>query len=617
MSFLKKYHPVCLGIITLLCAISWIIQSQFLLNWDVSWDILVTQRLINGGSYTQDFFDLNPPLVFYVYTPSVFLAYLFSIPTTVAFRLYLFTLALFSMWLCNTLIRRIFIKERPLIADALLVSVTITFFLLPGMDFGEREHLLVLFTLPYFLAVGYQLQNNSLNRGYAIAVGFFAFMGFALKPYFLLPLAFVELFSIFYTRDLKSWIRPEVITLLILLTAYVAVIFIFYPDYVATVVPLGTRFYYMGFGEPWREVLKTTLVFFCGMAGLCYALYYIVNDYKALSTVLMLAMTGFLTAYFIQQTSWDYHIYPAIAMAFLIMSMSFALIVSKYIHNAACLALLAAAFFSIPLCYLEGKYSVGIEYKEAQPVLKKFLVTHAYHRPVYFITSSPREIFPTVMNAHSYYASRLLHFFWIPAIVKDRSRHAPLLASKKVKENEQSFINIVAEDIETKKAKFIFVDIKEHKSFFLSHSFDYLPYLLKNKRFQTAFKPYHYFTTIESLNNTFSLKDWLYYWAKNKQTIPLKSMNKDTIVFTREKGEVFAYYMRKHQFLKGDGLYLMTKISLTQHEQSKLPSTDGYLSITGENNNSIIQKITAAALRFPVYKFAVYARQEQTLKATS
>src|SRR3990167_10746289 len=79
---------------------AWMIQAHLLLNWDVSWLMLETGRLLRGGKYVTDFFEINPPLILYLYIPPVILNKIFSINIILALRLYIFFLTSGSLYFC-------------------------------------------------------------------------------------------------------------------------------------------------------------------------------------------------------------------------------------------------------------------------------------------------------------------------------------------------------------------------------------------------------------------------------------------------------------------------------------------------------------------------------------
>ena len=94
---------------------------------------------------------------------------------------------------------------------------------------------------------------------------------------------------------------------------------------------------------------------------------------------------------------------------------------------------------------------------------------------MYFISANAQESFSAVMSAKTIYASRFLHLFWMPGLVKHAMANPPFVLKNQTHE-EQILIKMMTEDIKTKKPKFILVDIKEHKIafsflFFLYFSF--------------------------------------------------------------------------------------------------------------------------------------------------
>ena len=460
MHKLKQLYLFAVSGIILIFIFAWFFHGIFLPGGDVSWDLLASQRLAAGGTYTHDFFDLNPPLILYLYLPAVFLAEAVSMSPLLVLKSYVFGLALFSLVVCSFFIRRIFLKEHVLLSSAFFVMLAALFLILPAADMGQREHLCVIFTLPYFLAVSYRLQGNTLNRWYAIGIGLFSVLGFALKPYFLVPLVFVELYTLFYTRNVLVWLREELVTILVFLAAYLAFIFIFHSDYIFTIVPVAMRYYYLGFKHPWNTIAANFLVYFCGIAALFHCILLKNNPYRTLSTVLFLAMTGYLVSYAMQQISWFYHLLPAVSIACLLITLLFGLFIKEHQENIVLVALSAALCFSIPLAYINMQYSKGINFKKSQQPLIAFLHTEALHQPVYFISAGVNELFPAVVRADAIYSSRFLHLFWMPGVVKSTLIKSKSIFSQQHTRDEGLLINMIAEDIETKKPKFVLVDVR-------------------------------------------------------------------------------------------------------------------------------------------------------------
>lgn len=610
MDHLKQHNLFAVIGVAIICILAWFYHATFLPNGDVAWDIIGSQRLAAGGSYTHDFFDLNPPLIVYLYRPVVFLIEIFSINRVLALKICVFGLALMSLFVCSFFTRRIFLREHGFLSYVFLPILAITLFILPARDIGQREHLLVLFTLPYFLTVSYRLQGNTLTNWYAIGIGLFAALGFALKPYFLIPFVLVELYVIFYTRRIGGWLRAETLTIIAFLLAYVAFVFIFYSDYIFTVVPLAMRYYYAGFKCPLDIIVTNFLVYFCGIAALFYWVQYKENPYKILSTVLLLAMIGFIGAYVIQQTFWYYHVLPAISMALLLVTLLFGLLIKKYQDNIALIAVSAAVFFAIPLTSINKQYLDGVIAKKNHQPLIAFLHTQPLHQSVYFISASVDEQFASVMYADSTYPSRFLHLFWMPGVVDKTIERSSAFSAQQQARDENFFIRLMAEDLEIKKPKLVFVDVKKYKSHYLLHRFEYLPYLLKNRSFQEAWQPYHYLTTLEASGSVLTDDgSWDLYLAQDIQQISPKKINGQAVILTGKGPVKSAYYVYGHQFLKNKTSLAHTQVRLTKLELWQLPQQGGKVNRNKKNDN-LIRQLVNRALFFPAYKYQIYQRED-------
>src|SRR5579863_3174306 len=90
---------------------SWIIQSTVLFSWDVSWGLHEAARLLAGGVYGKDFFELTPPMFLYVYLPSVLLTKYFHISNVIALRSYLFVLSAVSLLVSGYFCKKIFTRD--------------------------------------------------------------------------------------------------------------------------------------------------------------------------------------------------------------------------------------------------------------------------------------------------------------------------------------------------------------------------------------------------------------------------------------------------------------------------------------------------------------------------
>lgn len=593
---------ICLVILISLAFWAWFLQDHLLINGDISWDLLAVKRLLKGGSYTKDFFDLNPPLIFFEYIPSVLMEKLFSLSEITAFRLYVLMLSFVSLFFCSFFIKTIFPKKDVGLTYVFFITLAVTYFIFPIYEFGQREQFMLMFTMPYFLATVCRLQGNKLSIGRAFCVGIFAALGIGIKPYFILPLLLIELYYMFFTRNILSWLRVEILTTIFVLSSYLFIVYMFYSDYLFTVVPLASQFYYKGFSKEWMDVLWDKQAIFCYFSIVIYFFQIKYKEYRILKSVLFLVILSFLLIYFIQKINWYYHIYPAYAVSFLLSILMLGIFI-KQMKNIIWVSLYGGGILgfvcvSLNLLYLDGQFQ-----KSNSTSLIAFIKKHAENQPIYLITATVAVNFSAVTYANAKYASRFLHLFWMPAIIKQR-------IDGPTKTTEDSFTNMMAEDISTKKPKLIFVDVKDIKAHCSYYHFDYLPYFLENANFAAAWRPYHYYTTIEKDYPIQDQKKWNLYFFSNKKDINLAEIKDKSIVLTDNdiKNNIKTVYVVKNKkWLTENNKKVYTVVTLTADELNFLKPQSGFIKRTNQNTE-ILNEIMTKAIYFPIYKLQVYQR---------
>jgi hypothetical protein len=189
---------------------------------DAAWQIWVGRQLLGGERLYRDIIEINPPLWFWfgaVVSPFgwngllIVLGLAAVVSIILASRLYRF------WWLPYALVFAFFLTG---------ISAT-----------GQREQFTLISVTPYVLLAAARAEGRKVQLPLALAIGFWAALGFALKHYFaLVPLA------------LQAWlwlrgrsITPEFIAVCVLGAAYIAAIFVFTPEYLTGIVPLVREAY--------------------------------------------------------------------------------------------------------------------------------------------------------------------------------------------------------------------------------------------------------------------------------------------------------------------------------------------------------------------------------------
>ncbi len=190
-------------------------------------------KLVYGGaSFYRDFLVLVSPLTIYLALIPVVLSSWLKIDTILCFNLTVFFLAIFCLIYTSYISRLPGATEELggqlpdlnyLRSPTLLAVQTVTFAganLLALFQFGQAQHLLLLFAIPYLMTRWQRLAGKPPTALAAVFSGVFAAIGFNLTFAFL-PIFFVwEIALLFWHRKLRLLLSAEVATVLVCTSLY-------------------------------------------------------------------------------------------------------------------------------------------------------------------------------------------------------------------------------------------------------------------------------------------------------------------------------------------------------------------------------------------------------------
>lgn len=308
---MERYsQPIIWLIFILFFSIQLFIQGNGIIAHDIIWNFEVGSRLVAGGSYAKDFFEPNPPLLFFLHGFLGQLAAKVHIKPITFFYVFLTISSLLSFFTCHRLITHIFARDKPVIFT-LSAALIIAFSIAIGGDFGQKEHIVMLFALPYFfLNIGYLFEKN-FSRSLQIVLGCAAGIGFAFKPpYFFLPLVLIELALMAQRCKINTLLRWDLVCIGFVQIIYLASIYLFTPSYLETVLPMILKTY-----AHQRYVDTTTLVtqvymvfFYINLIG--WLSCYTKDVYNKLVLQFFLISLGFALSYCLQGKGWTYQGLP-------------------------------------------------------------------------------------------------------------------------------------------------------------------------------------------------------------------------------------------------------------------------------------------------------------------
>lgn len=496
MLFSKPLTFLVLPLLISIFAIAWVMHHPLAPSWDTIWLMEAAKRMLHGGTYTHDFFETNPPLIFFLYLPPIFISSLLHLDIMTSFRGYIFFLSAASLLLCYPWAKRIFSKQNPWMLPLILMALSICYLILPLYELGQRDHLLVILTMPYLFITAYRLENGSVNPLAALMLGLLAGIGFSLKPHFLITPLLIELYCMLKQKNIFYWWRPEVLALGCFMGCYLMAVVIFFPDYFSFIIPFSLRHYYAVIGSSLSSLLLPPLALFCWLP---FILFFLtrpqLKTYKYLSVIFLLALTGFLFSYISQRNTFYYHFIPPLSLAILLFTLLFTPFLLQHRNNKIAfifILLTAISFFILPILQWHQIYQRWAGHKARVKNLIHFLQTEAPHQPVYFLTTTMVYSFPSMYYAKAKHSSRFPFLWMVASLANQENKNSALFLKDKM-----LLIHMICEDFQKNKPALVFIDESQHKPYFSKSHFDFLNYFSQDPAFKTEWKNYQYLTTIK------------------------------------------------------------------------------------------------------------------------
>lgn len=382
---------------------------------DVAWQLWIGQRMLAGANLYRDIIETNPPLWFWMALPIDRVAALLHVRVEAVLVVAMGGTAALSLFATNRFIGHIDPRRRAL----LLAYAAFALAAMPWAHVGQREQLALIGTLPYAALVAWRREGRTVSLLLAALVGIGAALGFALKHYFLIVPALLELWLL--TGLGKSWrpVRPETIAIAGVGAAYVTALALLEADFLTNIVPL-IRLAYGSFGAPSLKYLFGPFAI-CGLILAAFALSHarLLATRKApVASALLVAAAGFALVYFVQFKGWSYHAIPLIGCA----SLAIAALLAESSRLTASLRIFAPALLALPLATAAQE-----QMHPALPSPDVLGAVAGLHPgdTVGFLTSETAIPWSVTLQGQYRYASRYNGFWMMQAIVDNEQIRRP------------------------------------------------------------------------------------------------------------------------------------------------------------------------------------------------
>lgn len=279
---------------------------------DVTWLLSVGRRMRAGEMlYSGDLVEINLPLIMQMKAAAIAVSQWLRLDAILVWRVTAGLLTLASFALAWRLLESTLSDCAADVRAAISVFLAAAATSLPGVAFGQREHLIVLGFMPYVVAAGVRAQGLPIGVRTATLVGGALALAVGIKPHYALAIPCVELALMGYLGGWRGAVRPEttVATAGVLLMA--ADIKWRFPTYLSSAVPMALTYYgeYASLEVLRSEVLQMALAvgaaFWPGLP----------RSIAVHSRLFAAAAVGAGGGFLLQGQGWVYHFLPAQTLA--------------------------------------------------------------------------------------------------------------------------------------------------------------------------------------------------------------------------------------------------------------------------------------------------------------
>jgi hypothetical protein len=282
-------------------------QFNYLPNHDTSWLLEVARRLAAGATlYSADIVEINPPLIIQLTSVAFQVSRWTGVEPLTAWRLLVAVQIGLSLWLSARWLHAILGARAADLRYPLLALLAWVFACLPGYDYGQREHFIVLWLTPYLVAAAGRCTGAPAPTSLRAITGLMPALVLCLKPHYALSILMVELTVAVSRRSLRAVFDAGTFSCVAGVIVYGAWVLWWYPGFLSLAVPLGLH-YYPQFGE--RRLLPVHVVYWVA-ALTAIAVTHSPRIAVVQGRVFVGAAVGAFAAFVAQRKGWTYHFLP-------------------------------------------------------------------------------------------------------------------------------------------------------------------------------------------------------------------------------------------------------------------------------------------------------------------
>jgi hypothetical protein len=275
-------------------------------NADVSWLIVICEKLLDGQKLYVDIMEANPPFSVALYFAPVWLARKLGVSAELMVQCYVYLVFFAALALSVAVVGRgrMF---RDLPARWIYPALAVLLLLVPGGNFGQREHLgMMLFMPMLFLMMWRAEAANPPPVGLAVLVGLAASVLMLVKPHWALGIALPYLVICWHRRAILAGVTVENIVIGTICASYLAIALVWFPEFFDALLPKLIRYYISLRTDAHLVVVVPTFVAFVAFIALQLQK----STWRIDVVIALASATGFFIAMVYLGKYWGNHQYP-------------------------------------------------------------------------------------------------------------------------------------------------------------------------------------------------------------------------------------------------------------------------------------------------------------------
>ncbi|WP_234493850.1 hypothetical protein [Vibrio maritimus] len=298
--------------VMVIAAFTLLLVTMTPINGDVAFLVHMAKNTALSNFY-QQFYEVNPPLIVYLYKLFLVPYHLGFLSDISSIRLGTSIYLLGSVWVCAKVLSHLTKEQR----EPLILAIALSLLIINPLMFSQREQFIAAGLMVYF-AFSYACFYTAHSAGLKVVTAFFLALSLSLKPQYGTVFLLVEAYLWFRYGNANK--RLFYIAVVSFGALYVASVYWFNEDYLSIIVPWA-REYYSSYFKDFSDVVGVAVLLLVTTVPSYLYLRTLKYDHRCLELGAVF-LIGALVAFVSGRTAFSYHLIPASAFSYLLVNLS-------------------------------------------------------------------------------------------------------------------------------------------------------------------------------------------------------------------------------------------------------------------------------------------------------